>query len=60
MASETIQQDDLSPEDFLKRVKQLTEVRDREDRQRAADLEKDILESREQRKARRAGMGWKN
>jgi hypothetical protein len=56
MSSSTVQQhDDLSSEDFLRRVKTLTETKDREDRQRAADLEKDIIQSREQRKARRAG-----
>lgn len=47
--------DDVSPEDFLKRVREMTLERDREDRQRAADLEKDIIQSREQRRARRAG-----
>jgi hypothetical protein len=56
MSSTTLHQhDDLSSEDFLRRVKTLTETKDREDRQRAADLEKDIIQSREQRKARRAG-----
>ena len=48
-------EDDVSPEDFLRRVREMTLERDREDRQRAADLEKDILQSREQRRARRAG-----
>jgi hypothetical protein len=47
--------DDLSPQDFLRRVRQMTLERDREDKQRATDLEKEISQSREQRRARRAG-----
>lgn len=47
--------DDSSPQDFLRRVREMTEERDREDRQRVTEIEKDILQSREQRRARRAG-----
>src|ERR1700748_359891 len=47
--------DQVSPEEFLRHVKQISEERDREDRKRAADLEKDIQQSREQRRKRRAG-----
>jgi hypothetical protein len=47
--------DDVSPQEFLKHVREMTESRDREDRKRAADLEKDIAQSREQRRQRRAG-----
>jgi len=46
---------DVSPEEFLKRLHQLTSTQEAEDRARAAELEKDILHSREQRRARRAG-----
>jgi hypothetical protein len=46
---------DVSPEDFLRHVREMTEDRDREDRKRAVDLEKDIMRSREQRRQRRAG-----
>jgi hypothetical protein len=55
MASDPQAEDDLSPQDFLRRVREMTEERDREDRQRVTNIEKDILQSREQRRARRAG-----
>ena len=43
--------DDIDPADFLRRVREMTQEKDREDRLRAAALEKDIME----RRARRAG-----
>jgi len=47
--------DDLSPSDFVKRVQELGKKRDQEDAERSAMLERDILKSREERMARRAG-----
>jgi hypothetical protein len=58
MASDPQAEDDLSPQDFLRRVREMTEERDREDRQRVTNIEKDILQSREQRRARRAGKRY--
>jgi len=55
MAPDAAHLDDVSPEDFVRRVRELQLQRDRQDRERAADLEKDILQSREQRRVRRAG-----
>jgi hypothetical protein len=49
--------DNVSTQEFLKHVREMTESRDREDRKRAEDLEKDIAQSREQRRQRRAGNG---
>ena len=55
MASDAAHLDDVSPEDFVRRVRELQLERDRQDRERAADLEREILQSREQRRVRRAG-----
>jgi len=41
--------------DFLRRIRELGEKRDREDAERSRKLEEDILEGRRQREARRAG-----
>jgi len=42
--------------DFLRRIKEMGDKRDREDVERARKLEEEILEGRRQREARRAGM----
>jgi len=41
--------------DFLQRIKELGDTRDREDEERNRKLEEEILEGRKQRQARRAG-----
>jgi hypothetical protein len=47
--------DELSPSDFVKKIRELGEKRDHEDAERFAMLERDILQGREERMARRAG-----
>lgn len=42
--------------DFLRRIKELGDKRDREDEERTRKLEEDLLESRRQREARRVGQ----
>jgi len=42
--------------DFLARVKELGQQRDREDEERSRRLEEDIMQGRQERAARRAGM----
>lgn len=42
-------------QEFLKRIRELSEKRDREDAERTRKLEEDILEGRRQREARRLG-----
>jgi hypothetical protein len=49
------QEDDVSPEEFLRHVRELGVQKDMEDRKRAEDLEREIQRSREARRARRAG-----
>ena len=46
---------DVSPEEFLRHVRELGAQKDLEDKKRAEDLEKEIQKSREARRARRAG-----
>ena len=41
--------------DFLKRIRELGEQRDREDEERTKKLEQDIIQGRKEREARRAG-----
>lgn len=41
--------------DFLKRIKQLGDQRDREDEERNRKLEEEIVQGRKERQARRAG-----
>lgn len=41
--------------DFLMRIRELGEKRDKEDEERTKKLEEDILQSRRERQARRAG-----
>lgn len=41
--------------DFLRRIKELGDKRDREDAERTRKLEEEIMEGRRQREARRAG-----
>jgi hypothetical protein len=47
--------EDLSPSDFVKKIRELGEKKDSEDAERLASLERDILKGREERAARRAG-----
>jgi hypothetical protein len=42
--------------DFLLRVRELGDKRDREDEERNRKLEEEIVQGRQQRQARRAGM----
>lgn len=42
--------------DFLKRIRELGDQRDREDEERTRKLEQEILQGRKQREARRAGL----
>lgn len=42
--------------DFLRRIRELGEKREREDLDRTRQLEEEILEGRRQREARRAGV----
>lgn len=45
--------------DFLRRIRELDEKRNREDDERTKRLEEEILKGRQERKARRAGkLGW--
>jgi hypothetical protein len=41
--------------DFLKRIRELGEKRDKEDEERTKKLEEEILQGRKERQARRAG-----
>ena len=41
--------------DFLKRIKELSDERDREDEERTRKLEEEIIQGRKERQARRAG-----
>ena len=47
--------EDLSPADFVKKIRELGDKRDREDAERFALLEQEIEKGREERAARRAG-----
>jgi hypothetical protein len=47
--------EDISPADFVKKIRELGEQRDREDAARFAQLEQDIAKGKEERAARRAG-----
>ena len=42
--------------DFLKRIKELGDQRDKEDEERTKKLEEEIIQGRRQRQARRAGL----
>lgn len=42
--------------DFLQRIRELGERRDKEDDERTKKLEEEILQGRKERQARRAGM----
>lgn len=41
--------------DFLRRIRELDEKRDKEDQERTRKLEEEILQGRKEREARRAG-----
>jgi len=45
-------------QEFLKRIRELSDKRDKEDAERTRKLEEDILEGRRQREARRLGEAW--
>jgi hypothetical protein len=53
--AESAGKDDLSPSEFIKKIRELGEKKDAEDAERMATLERDILKGREERMARRAG-----
>ena len=55
MASADVQDGSEDVTDFLRRIKELGDKRDREDEERTRKLEEELLESRRQREARRAG-----
>lgn len=42
--------------DFLQRIKEMGDQRDREDEERTRKLEEEIIQGRKERQARRAGM----
>jgi hypothetical protein len=44
--------------DFLQRIRELGEKRDKEDEERTKKLEEEIMQSRKERQARRAGI-WR-
>ena len=52
-ASSTTDGEDIN--DFLQRIKELGDKRDREDEERTKKLEEEILAGRKERQARRAG-----
>lgn len=56
MASAQESADDITPTEFLKKIRDLSEQRDREDAERYAQLEQSIERDREARRARREGM----
>lgn len=41
---------------FLQRIKEMGDLRDKEDEERTRRLEEEIIQGRKQRQARRAGM----
>ena len=43
--------------DFLQRIRELGDKRDKEDEERTRKLEEEILQGRKERQARRAGQG---
>jgi hypothetical protein len=47
--------DDLSPSEFVKKIRELGEKKDAEDAERLAALEKEIEQGRREREMRRAG-----
>lgn len=48
--------EELDPAEFVRRIQQLGEQKDQEDRERVRKLEQDILEGRSERQKRREGM----
>ena len=57
MSSSPADSEDVN--DFLQRIKELGDRRDQEDEERNRKLEEEILQGREERKARRAGRSIK-
>jgi hypothetical protein len=55
MASSEHNADDLSPSEFVKKIRELGEKKDAEDAERLAALEKEIELGRKEREMRRAG-----
>lgn len=56
MAAQAVSDGSEDVNDFLARIKELGEKRDREDAERTRKLEEEIAEGRRQRAARRAGQ----
>jgi hypothetical protein len=50
-----MEDNEVSPEEFLRHVRQLSTQKDQEDKTRTENLEREIQKSREARRARRAG-----
>lgn len=46
---------DLSPSEFVQSIRELGSKKDKEDQERLAGIERDILQGRKEREARRAG-----
>jgi len=47
--------EDLSPSEFVKSIRELGSKKDKEDAERLAGIERDILQGRKEREMRRAG-----
>ena len=47
--------EELDPQDFMKRIRQLGEQQDQQDTERVKKLEEDLILSRSERLSRRAG-----
>lgn len=53
--SSTIMSEEIDPQEFVQRIRQLGEQRDQEDTNRVKKLEEDLIQGRSERLARRAG-----
>jgi hypothetical protein len=58
MSSGTINDSAEDVNDFLLRIRELGDKRDKEDEERTRKLEEEILQGRKERQARRAGEPW--
>jgi hypothetical protein len=54
-SSDMANADDLSPSEFVQKIRELGEKKDAEDAERLAALEKEIEQGRREREMRRAG-----
>lgn len=53
--SSAIMSEEIDPQEFVQRIRQLGEQRDQEDTNRVKKLEEDLIQGRSERLARRAG-----